>query len=236
MKLLINFEELRAKKSRESIPCKCYNCENTFDIPKNVVQRVLKGSCSKGKYCSPACKREAWAAQFEKVNCLHCNNEFNKNLVTKQSFCSRSCSASFNNKNNRPDLKQQFRPNCKNCGSKCKNKNAKCCSHKCNSEFCKKEYIKRWKEGLEQGFCGKTCSISSNVRQYLLEKHDLKCCKCGWGKINLSTGKIPLQVHHIDGNAKNCKENNLELLCPSCHSLTDNFGRLNKKGVRERKY
>jgi len=34
-------------------------------------------------------------------------------------------------------------------------------------------------------------------------------------------------MHHKDGNRSNNKEDNLELLCPNCHSLTDNFGILN---------
>ncbi len=34
--------------------------------------------------------------------------------------------------------------------------------------------------------------------------------------------KIPLELHHKDGDKfNNCIEN-LEVLCPNCHSLTDN--------------
>lgn len=32
------------------------------------------------------------------------------------------------------------------------------------------------------------------------------------------------------------KEDNLELLCPNCHSLTKNYGNLNKKSQRKRNY
>lgn len=53
--------------------------------------------------------------------------------------------------------------------------------------------------------------------------------------MNTKTGKIPLEVNHIDGNAKNNIEENLELLCPNCHSLTHNFRNLNKKSARTRK-
>lgn len=35
---------------------------------------------------------------------------------------------------------------------------------------------------------------------------------------------ITLQIHHIDGDAKNNEINNLQLLCPNCHSQTSNFG------------
>ena len=58
--------------------------------------------------------------------------------------------------------------------------------------------------------------------------------KCGWSKVNTSTGKIPLTVNHIDGNHRNNRPENLELICPSCHSLTPNYGALNKgNGRRE---
>lgn len=35
--------------------------------------------------------------------------------------------------------------------------------------------------------------------------------------------KIPLEVHHIDGDNCNNELNNLQLLCLNCHALTDNF-------------
>ena len=34
---------------------------------------------------------------------------------------------------------------------------------------------------------------------------------------------IPLEVHHIDGDSLNNEMSNLELLCPNCHALTDNY-------------
>lgn len=34
---------------------------------------------------------------------------------------------------------------------------------------------------------------------------------------------IPLELHHIDGNNKNNNLNNLQLLCPNCHALTNNY-------------
>jgi hypothetical protein len=34
---------------------------------------------------------------------------------------------------------------------------------------------------------------------------------------------IPLEVHHKDGNSLNNEIDNLELLCPNCHTLTKNY-------------
>ena len=38
-----------------------------------------------------------------------------------------------------------------------------------------------------------------------------------------------------DGDATNNSEDNLQLLCPNCHSLTENYGRLNAKSTRPKK-
>ena len=68
-----------------------------------------------------------------------------------------------------------------------------------------------------------------------MEKNNCKCEKCGWGETNEFTGNIPLQVHHIDGDCKNNREENLQLLCPNCHSLTENFGSRNKNATPGRR-
>jgi len=52
-----------------------------------------------------------------------------------------------------------------------------------------------------------------------MDKHERKCQVCGWDKIHPITGEPPLHVHHIDGDATNNSEDNLQLLCPNCHSL-----------------
>lgn len=68
-----------------------------------------------------------------------------------------------------------------------------------------------------------------------MDKHERKCQVCGWDKIHPITGEPPLHVHHIDGDATNNSEDNLQLLCPNCHSLTENYGRLNAKSTRPKK-
>jgi 5-methylcytosine-specific restriction endonuclease McrA len=40
---------------------------------------------------------------------------------------------------------------------------------------------------------------------------------------------ITLEVHHIDGNNKNNELKNLQILCPNCHSQTDNYRAKNIK-------
>lgn len=63
-----------------------------------------------------------------------------------------------------------------------------------------------------------------------LRGHKCECCN-----LEEWLGKpINLQVHHIDGNKCNCTENNLQLLCPNCHSYTDNFGTKNVVNQRDK--
>ena len=40
---------------------------------------------------------------------------------------------------------------------------------------------------------------------------------------------ITLEIHHIDGNNKNNELSNLQILCPNCHSQTDNYRAKNIK-------
>lgn len=122
---------------------------------------------------------------------------------------------------------------CLNCGKQLLSchSTAKYCDNICQAEYEHKEYIRRWKEGKERGMKG-TRSISKHIRDYLFDKYNSKCQICGWGEINPITNESPLHVHHIDGDATNNSEENLQLLCPNCHSLTGNFGRLNNNCTR----
>lgn len=64
---------------------------------------------------------------------------------------------------------------------------------------------------------------SSKVRIRLVKEGivDYKCAICG---LSMWRGKpIVLQLHHIDGDNHNNSLENLQLLCPNCHSQTDNY-------------
>ena len=53
----------------------------------------------------------------------------------------------------------------------------------------------------------------------LLRGH--KCENCGLEEWQYK--QIPLEVHHIDGDDLNSDLSNLQILCPNCHALTDNY-------------
>lgn len=64
---------------------------------------------------------------------------------------------------------------------------------------------------------------SSKLKQKLLKEKliENKCAICGLTE--WLEKPITLQLHHIDGNSNNNNISNLQLLCPNCHSQTDNF-------------
>ena len=80
--------------------------------------------------------------------------------------------------------------------------------------------------------------LSSYIKNYIFEKYNNKCARCGWNKLNPYTQNIPLEVEHIDGNYKNNTEDNLILLCPNCHSLTSTYkgANLNRGRNSRKKY
>jgi len=148
--------------------------------------------------------------------------------------CSKQCAKANNQRYDRTT------GNCLYCNKKFdinSKWNKKYCNSKCQQEFNYILNIKNWKDKKIIGGNGpdfeRQCKF---IRRYIFEKFDNKCSECGWNKINTFTGKIPLQIHHIDGNSRNHSENNLQLLCPSCHSLTQFFGSKNNGNGRKRRY
>lgn len=79
-------------------------------------------------------------------------------------------------------------------------------------------------------------TIGTSKLKNLLIKNGYKAEKCEKCENTEWLGKkIPLQLHHIDGDRKNNKLENLQLLCPNCHSLTDNFCGKNKTSKKSEK-
>lgn len=118
---------------------------------------------------------------------------------------------------------------CKECQSETARVSYTYCSNQCQALYQYKQYITAWKQGLVTGGRGiHTKNISRHLKRYLVEKNGEQCSLCGWHKKHPSTGNVPLEIDHIDGNAENNQEKNLRLLCPNCHSLTPSFRNLNK--------
>lgn len=173
---------------------------------------------------------------FPEIHCLQCGKLIERKNLTlleykSRKFCNNHCSAIYTNSHRKKKPKKK----CKNCGKELNNRQKKYCNNKCQQEHEYKVYIEQWKNGLVDGIKG-VYSISKYIKRYLMEKYNYKCSKCGWNERNQFTGNIPLEVHHKDGDYTNNDEDNLDLLCPNCHSLTATYKAANKgQGRKDRK-
>ena len=171
--------------------------------------------------------------------CKHCGKEIAGNKI----FCNHSCSATYNNLNKVKVKKSTgvlklrgVLHTCKNCDKVLKKNSATYCSFECQKNFQYTEKINAWKSGDGTSLNKVHGNVSSTIRKYLFVKFEHKCCKCGWSEINPKSGKIPLEVEHINGDSSDNREENLELLCPNCHSLTPTYRALNRgKGRHSRR-
>lgn len=159
-------------------------------------------------------------------NCIECSKEFETKDKRKK-FCGHSCSAKSSNRG-------RARPaNCKHCLNSVDSW-LTYCSNSCAIKFREAEKLRLWLEGAWNPESVR--DIPRCIRTYLTKQQNDACIKCGWSVVNLYTGKVPLQINHIDGKASNNRKENLELICPNCHSLTENFGSRNKSSDRKYRY
>ena len=149
----------------------------------------------------------------------YCDKKFEVSKTDARKYCSQSCAAKVNNAkryNTDPSKLKIARD---------------------ISEFNNKKYeglsisekiSRRWNDKLIlEDFS--TLSFQRIRRRVILEQ-DGKCVKCNisewFGK------KISLELEHKDGNHHNNKRENLEALCPNCHSITDTWRGRNIKNRR----
>lgn len=148
----------------------------------------------------------------------------------RNKFCSKSCAASHNNKG-KVRVKTVNPVGCAHCGAVKETRANKYC------DACIAEGVYNKPQSLEE------LVSPEGVRAWLLRTREHRCEDCG-----LSEWKdmpITLEVHHVDGDSDHNTEENLQLLCPNCHSYTDNFkagarvtgekGRFSKRRVKRRK-
>lgn len=155
--------------------------------------------------------------------CLYCENVIPTDKK-RNKFCNHSCSAKYNNKLN---IKNIYSKKCLNCGKEIE-KNF--CNNTCYAEYNKKQIFLKI-ENCDFRLDNKITE-SKWIKKYLIEKYGEQCMICGWCEKNKKTNIIPIELNHINGNSENNNLNNVELLCPNCHSLTENYGALNKGNGR----
>jgi hypothetical protein len=187
---------------------------NEIGIVLNKTPRSVREKLKKNGYKS---------SDYKHINCneikfcLNCGEEIKDLKCNKRKFCSCRCSATFNNKKRKTiNIKIDKKVNNKFDGSY-------------NAYLI---YIEKWKKNMVSGLRGKY-QISLHIIRYLFIKFNNRCSRCGWSEKNLYTGNTPLEVEHIDGNYLNNKEENLDLICPNCHSLTPTYKGANKGNGRK---
>ena len=105
----------------------------------------------------------------------------------------------------------------------------KYCNNTCQQEY---QTSQKKKDFLEGKYVGQLLQFRSGdwTRRLMKESLGYHCAVCG---INEWQNKsLTLEVNHKDGNAENNVLDNLEFLCPNCHSQTDTFRAKNKNSAR----
>ena len=136
--------------------------------------------------------------------CLFCGKEILDGDGRKK-FCDTSCAAKYNNKGRElsPESREKISIGLK----------------KVYSESEKKKFLQHQKT--------KTKRIGLKERLYRDGLKEKKCELCG---ITDWRGKeIAFHLHHINGNPKDNRLENLQIVCPNCHSQTENYCDKNRK-------
>ena len=103
------------------------------------------------------------------------------------------------------------------------------------SEAEKEEYLNKRRLERDQALLEMDFSQVSefSIKKRIVLEQNGKCNRCGldsWLEYPIS-----LELEHKDGNNQNNNRENLECLCPNCHSLTNTWRGRNKSGIRKQK-
>jgi len=103
----------------------------------------------------------------------------------------------------------------------------KFCNNVCQGQY---KWINETIGRIERG---EVYDGSRALKKYLIETCGEECSECGQDS-TWNNKPLVLQIDHIDGNSDNNFPKNLRLLCPNCHTQTENFGSKGK-GSRYKK-
>jgi len=185
------------------------------------------------------------------ITCKHCGIVAVPECRSSR-FCTKFCSRSFSTSKNRKEINEKIALTLS--GKKKVQHKLEDFKHTC--QFCSKKYIKKISLRVHLNSCiqgprGQQVAIeretkrrkeeeelmslpfeqlkSSLRRERIFKEQSSSCNRC---KLTSWLGeKITLELEHKDGNHFNEARENLELLCPNCHSLTDTWrGRNKNKG------
>jgi len=170
------------------------------------------------------------------ITCDECGIAFNKGVAeikrTSGSFCGTSCAGTFNGKKRKGPYggaaqKEKYR----------QARELRIQGHGYRSIFSKigvpVTTVARWTKDIK---VSSKKARKKYFREHVIPIEDLKstssirarllltvnaCQSCGISE--WKGNEIVLELHHKDGNGENDDLENLTLLCPNCHSQTDNY-------------
>lgn len=98
--MIVNSSDFNIAKSRSLIEMKCEQCDNAFYLSKHYIKCSIRRTGSAQRFCSHKCQG-ASRNNDKEVICTNCNIKFLKkpSQIRGNSFCSQSCSGSYNAKN-----------------------------------------------------------------------------------------------------------------------------------------
>lgn len=92
---------------------------------------------------------------------------------------------------------------------------------------------KELSEYLVKGVKVSSFKLKNRLLEEGIKEHKCENPECGMSEWH---GKpIPLELHHINGDNTDNRLENLQILCPNCHALTDNYSGKNQKLNKRRK-
>jgi Zn finger protein HypA/HybF involved in hydrogenase expression len=167
-----------------------------------------------GKHSTVAAKQKQLEMYIKRVDAYNINPNRCKNCNSvlpyerrNNKYCNHSCAASMTNlgtKRNKPKTIARCV-----CGNVLTHGRSKYCSMACQE-----------KVYLDKMASGEVIPSKGTLRRIVIRLRGYRCEDCGlseWlGK------KLMLELHHVDGDHGNRNFDNLLLLCPNCHSITDN--------------
>ena len=198
---------------------------------------------SYNKFCNRSCFLETRSVLVEHT----CLNPECASTTKNPKFCSRSCAVAVNNSTPKRTAKGR---ECSGCGNLTRASNIYYCGDPCRDlknqrrldlgEYSRLPKTPKWDNQLYQiwlsgsiaPFTSSSGELLESARALLLRVRGARCVDCGWCEVHPITGRVPVTVDHIDGDARNNDLSNLQVLCPNHHSLTPTYGSLNTKNSR----
>jgi predicted nucleic acid-binding Zn ribbon protein len=226
------------------------DCESLNDIARKYFGKANYTNREKSKklLSDNGIDWHQWLVEKKECRTKHCIVCGKKLEKQQTKFCSHGCAASFNNRARKKKIgestidektrvstsgQEKVTRYCEHCGKELLDRQKRFCSSKCQRDYDYNQYITAWKNGEVSGMRSATL-ISQHIKRYMLEKTGCACEICGCNWVNPKSGKPIVEIHHIDGDAFNNKEDNLQVLCPNHHAMTETFKNNNEKGRSKR--